>query len=80
MFLWCYCLKVNNLQHRETVTVQFAHVEEDEFQILNTSISKKNTLRGLFRKVSRVVGKVTNVDASENNKGIQIASFEIGTK
>ena len=66
--------------NQQNETVQFAREEEDEFQILNTSISKKNTLRGLFRKVSRVVGKVTNVDASENNKGIQIASFEIGTK
>lgn len=66
--------------NQQNELVQFARVEEDEFQILNTSISKKNTLRGLFRKVSRVVGKATNVDASENNKGIQIASFEIGIK
>jgi carbonic anhydrase len=51
----------------------------DEIEILNTTVSKKNKLRGLFRKVSRVVEKTTNIDPGDV-KGIRIASFEIELK
>jgi hypothetical protein len=52
---------------------------DDEIEILNTSISKKNKLRGLFRKVSRVVEKTTSIDPNDV-KGIRIANFEIAIK
>jgi hypothetical protein len=46
--------------------------------VLNTSINK-TPLRGFFRKVSRVVDKVTNPD--ENGKGgVRIANLEIALK
>jgi hypothetical protein len=51
----------------------------DEIEILNTTISKKNKLRGIFRKVSRVVEKTTNIDPGDV-RGIRIANFEIGLK
>ena len=45
--------------------------------VLNTSINK-TPLRGFFRKVSRVVDKVTHDDNGKG--GIRIASFEIAVK
>ena len=51
----------------------------DEIEILNTTVSKKNKLRGLFRKVSRVVEKTTNIEPGDG-KGIRIANFEIALK
>ena len=50
----------------------------DEIEILNTSVSKKNKLRGLFRKVTRVVEKTTNIET--DGKGLRIANFEIALK
>ena len=54
------------------------NASNEEIEILNTSVSKKSKLRGLFRKVSRVVEKTTNIET--DGKGIRIASFEIGLK
>ena len=51
----------------------------DQIEILNTTISKKNRLRGILRKVSRVVEKTTNIETGDG-KGIRIASFEIAVK
>lgn len=51
----------------------------DEIEILNTAVSKKNKLRGLFRKVSRVVEKMTNIEPGDG-RGIRIANFEIALK
>ena len=51
----------------------------DQIEILNTTVSKKNKLRGLIRKVSRVVEKTTNIETGDG-KGIRIASFEIALK
>jgi len=45
--------------------------------VLNTSINK-TPLRGFFRKVSRVVDKVTN--PNDNGNGIRIANLEIALK
>lgn len=61
-------------------TNEYAHqASNEEIEILNTSISKKNKLRGLFRKVSRVVEKATSIDPGDV-KGIRIANFEIAVK
>lgn len=51
----------------------------DQIEILNTTVSKKNKLRGLFRKVSRVVEKTTNIETGDG-KGLRIANFEIAVK
>ena len=51
----------------------------DQIEILNTTVSKKNKLRGLFRKVSRVVEKTTNIETGDG-RGIRIANFEIALK
>src|SRR4030095_14538769 len=56
---------------------------EDELEVLNTSV-KKNTSRGLFRKVTRVIGSVTNLGPKDketsNSKGLRIANVEIALK
>lgn len=51
----------------------------EQIEILNTSVSSKNKLRGLFRKVSRVVEKTTNIETGDG-KGIRIANLEIALK
>lgn len=51
---------------------------DDEIEILNTTISKKNKLRGLLRKVSRVVEKTTNIEG--DGRGVRFANLEIALK
>lgn len=53
-------------------------VQEDVY-IANTTVDRKNKLRGLFRKVTRVFEKTTNLPAVEE-KGILIGNFEIALK
>jgi hypothetical protein len=48
--------------------------EQNKTYVLNTSINK-TPLRGFFRKVSRVVDRVTSPDG--NRKGVRIANLEI---
>ena len=61
----------------------YASNTNDRIEVLNTTISNKNKMRGFFRKVSRVVDKATsfgNGDNSDNKKGLRIANFEIALK
>ena len=51
----------------------------EEIEILNTTVSKKNKLRGLFRKVTRVVEKTTSIETG-NGRGIRIGNIEIALK
>ncbi len=53
--------------------------ENEDVYIANTTVNRKNKLRGLFRKVTRVFEKTTNLPAAEE-KGIRIGSFEIALK
>jgi len=53
--------------------------DKDIIYIANTSISKKNKLRGLVRQASRMFAKATSLEPVRN-RGVRIASFEIGLK
>lgn len=57
-------------------------VNDGSIEVMNTSISNKNKMRGFFRKVSRVMEKAASFGPgeNENRKGIRIASFEIPLK
>ena len=53
--------------------------EEEDIQI--QPADRKNKMRGILRRVSRVFDKATNADAGDNRKGnIRIANFEIALK
>lgn len=61
----------------------YASNTNDRIEVLNTSVSNKNKMRGFFRKVSRVVTKATsfgNGENSDDKKGLRIANFEIALK
>lgn len=59
--------------------VPVQQTEDENVYIANTSVDKKNKLRGLFRKVTRVFEKTTNLPAVEE-KGILIGNLEIALK
>jgi hypothetical protein len=75
----------DKLDKNDNPQASFAFDTNNELAVLNTSI-KKNTSRGFFRKVGRVVGKVTNIgpkadkETDDNSKGVRIANFEIALK
>jgi hypothetical protein len=61
-------------------TIVDASVETDNniVYVANTAVSKKNKMRGIFRKASRLVEKATSFDPTPNDgNGIRIANFEI---
>ena len=59
-----------------------ATFEEDNnvVYVANTTVSKKNKLRGVFRKASRIFEKATNIDPTEGDRAVRIAGFEIALK
>ena len=71
-----------NLDNNDGGLKTYAVNDNNQTQVLNTSVNNKNKLRGFFRKVTRVVGRTTNLgsDDNENNKGLRIANFEIALK
>lgn len=48
--------------------------------VANTTVNKKNKLRGVFRKASRIFEKATNIDPTEGDRAVRIAGFEIALK
>ncbi|WP_207511544.1 hypothetical protein [Longitalea luteola] len=66
-------LAVNSLSEKAV-----EETDQSPTYVLNTSINK-TPLRGFFRKVSRVVDKVTNPD-DDGRGGIRIANLEIAVK
>ena len=75
--------KMKQMQKNDVVQTGLNMNTEDELEVLNTSV-KKNTSRGLFRKVTRVLGSVANLGPkdkeTDNGKGLRIANVEIGRK
>jgi len=63
-------LKSNN------VFARLANENDEEFE----QSGKKNKMRGIFRKVTRVFDKATSREPAENRKDVRIASFSIGLK
>jgi len=51
---------------------------EDGIRIMAFS-AKKNTMRGLFRKVSRVFEKTTSVD-NESKEGLLVGNLQVPLK
>lgn len=55
----------------------FALANEEEGETINTSGTRKNKMRGFFRKISRVVERTIAGESNGNEKGtVRIASFE----
>lgn len=49
--------------------------------VANTTVNKKNKLRGFFRTASRIVERATSMEPSQHDRaGIRIANFEIDLK
>lgn len=57
-----------------------ADTDNNVVYVANTSVNKKNKLRGVFRKASRIFEKATNIDPSEGDRSVRIAGFEIALK
>jgi len=68
----------NNTESSYAKQVAMAGDDIDYIDTDNTS-AKKNKLRGIFRRVSRVFEKTTNVDDG-NKKSVAIGSFQIALK
>jgi len=48
--------------------------------VANTTVSRKNKFRGVFRKATRIFEKATNIDPTEGDRSVRIAGFEIALK
>jgi len=64
------------------VAIQTQNKTEENLNSLDTEDTKKpkGKFRGLFRKASRFIDRVTNADTNEDQSVVRVASFEIAKK
>jgi hypothetical protein len=60
----------------DNVFTRLVNENDEDFE----QSGKKNKMRGIFRKVTRVFDKATSREPAENRKDVRIASFSIGLK
>ena len=68
-------------EDNNTIARQAVTTGNDNLEVLNTSVDTKNSLRGFFRKASRLINKKNSNDEEDGkHKRILIGGFEIAVR